>query len=141
MNSFRRLTVFLAEDSPDDIEIAKRAFKRTKFGCALVIARDGEEALNKLKEASFRPDVVILDINLPKLTGLQVLERTRNEKRLFGVPFIMLSASDREEDVRASYELGANSYIQKPVVFENFVETLSVLEKYWFEVARLPRSA
>jgi CheY-like chemotaxis protein len=141
VNKFRRLTVFLAEDNPDDIEIAKRAFKRSKLGYDLVIARDGEEALKKLKEASFHPDFVLMDINLPKLTGLQVLERVRKEKRLIGVPFVMLSASDREEDVRASYELGANSYIQKPVAFEDFVETLAVLEKYWFEVARLPRSA
>jgi len=140
VNKFRRLTVFLAEDNPDDIEIARRAFKRSKLGCDLVIARDGEEALKKLSEPSFHPDFAIMDINLPKLTGLQVLERVRKEKRLIGVPFVMLSASDREEDVRASYELCANSYIQKPVVFEDFVETIAVLEKYWFEVARLPRS-
>ena len=140
MNKFRRATIFLAEDNPDDVEITKRAFKRSRLGCELVVARDGEEALRLLTEGAVRPDFVLLDINLPKLDGLQVLERVRAEERLAGLPIVVMSVSDREEDVRRSYELGANSYIQKPVVFEKFIEALEIMGSYWFGVARLPRT-
>ena len=91
------------------------------------VARDGEEALKMLGEPQLPPDLVLLDINLPKLTGLQVLEQMRRTSAWSALPVVMLSASDREEDVRRSYELGANSYIQKPVVFEDFVEAVELL--------------
>ena len=138
MNKFRRATIFLAEDNPDDVEITRRAFKRSRLGCELVVARDGEEALRMLTEGE-RPDFVLLDINLPKVTGLEVLTRIRADGRLTGLPVVVMSISDREEDVVRSYALGANSYIQKPVVFEEFLEALKVMTSYWFEVARLPR--
>jgi two-component system response regulator len=136
---FHRATILIAEDNLDDIEITRRAFSRRRLSCDLVVARDGEEALNLLCEQPRVPDLVLLDINLPRLSGLQVLERIRANQRFAAMPIIMLSASAREEDVRESYEKGANTYIQKPVVFEQFLEALAVLETYWFNVARLPR--
>jgi len=140
LNRFRQWTIFLAEDNPDDIEITRRALTRSHLGCELIVARDGVEALTMLRDESLRLDFALLDINLPKLNGLQVLEQVRLDPRLKTLPIVVLSASDREEDVRRAYELGANSYIQKPVVFEKFVAVLEVLGQYWFEIARLPRS-
>lgn len=93
-----------------------------------------------LRRSQQPPDFVLLDLNLPKVGGLQVLQQMRSDGRLAAVPVVVLSASAREEDVRQSYELGANTYVQKPVVFERFVEALEVLGKYWFELARLPRA-
>jgi two-component system response regulator len=140
LNKFRRATVLLAEDSPDDVEITRRAFKRCRLSCELLVARDGEEALKTLRAAKPLPDFALLDINLPRLSGFQVLEGIRADPCLRVLPVIVLSASAREEDVFKSYDLGANSFIQKPVVFDAFLETLEVLFKYWFQISRLPRS-
>jgi two-component system response regulator len=140
LNQLRLAKIFLAEDNPDDLEITLRALKRGRLGCELIVARDGEEALDILRRPEVMPHIALLDINLPKLSGLEVLEKIRREPCGASLPVIMLSASNRHEDVLRSYELGANSYIQKPVVFDDFVDALAVLYKYWFELARLPRS-
>lgn len=137
----RRALVLLAEDNPDDVEITRRALGRVRLGCELLVMRDGEAALARLMSQDERvPDLAILDINLPKFDGLQVLAKVRREPRLAGLPVVMMSASAREEDVAQSYELGANTYIQKPVVFDEFLAALEVFGRYWFEVARLPRA-
>lgn len=141
MKKSRPVTIFLAEDNPDHIEIARRAFKLIHTGATLLIARDGAEALQVLKSTSPRPDFALLDINLPKLTGLQVLAELHADKKMAGMPIVMMSSSGAEEDVRKSYELGASSYIQKPVEFDKFVEAMGILADYWFEVVRLPRAA
>jgi len=137
---FRRASVLLAEDSPDDVEITRRALKRVQLGCELVVTRDGEEVLLRLLDPhEAPPDLLLLDINLPKVNGLQVLAEVRRQSSLAGLPVVMMSASAREEDVKQSYQLGANTYIQKPVVFDQFLASLEVFGRYWFEVARLPR--
>jgi two-component system response regulator len=111
-----------------------------KLGYELVVTRDGREALSRLMDPTTpAPDLALLDINLPKANGLQVLRQVRGTSRLAGLPVVMMSASAREEDVRQSYELGANTYIQKPVVFEQFLAALEVFGQYWFQVARLAR--
>ena len=139
MNQLRLARIFLAEDNPNDLEITRRALKRGRLGCELIVARDGEEALEMLERPEVQPHIVLLDINLPKVSGLEVLEKIRRHQCCMALPVIMLSASNRNKDVRRSYELGANSYIQKPVVFEDFVDALELLYRYWFELARLPR--
>jgi two-component system response regulator len=146
VHRFRRAKVLLAEDNPDDVEIARRALKRNKQPIDLIVTRDGQEAIDVLKrQAEGRRycdlDLILLDINLPKFTGLEVLGGLRADLRFRGVPVVMLSASANEDDVRRSYELGANSYVQKPVVFDEFVETLGVITRYWFEVARVPQAS
>ena len=141
MVKFRRATVLLAEDNPDEVEIARRALKRSQLNCELLVARDGEEALRMLGELQHSlPDLMLLDLNLPKVSGLQVLGQLRANPCFAGLPVVVMSASVREEDVTTSYELGANTYIQKPVLFDRFVEVLDILGRYWFEVARLPRA-
>lgn len=140
MNQLRLARIFLAEDNLDDVEITQRALKRGHLSCELVVARDGEEALEMLRAPEARPHIALLDINLPKVSGLEVLERIRGEKCCDSLPVIMLSASNRHEDVQKSYKLGANSYIQKPVAFEQFIDALELLYRYWFELACLPRA-
>jgi two-component system response regulator len=140
MERFRGVTIFLAEDSEDDIEITRRALRRSNLGCNLKIARDGEEALRLLSVRDIPPpDLAILDLHLPKIDGFEVLKAIKQDGNRAAFPVIMLSSSSREEDVKLSYELGANSYVVKPVVFEEFVSALEALARYWLEIVRLPR--
>lgn len=137
---FRPIRVLLVEDNPDDVAITERAFDKSAVVSRLIVARDGQEVLDLLASDEPRPDLVLLDMKLPKLSGLEVLAKIRRDEELSTIPVIMLTASNRPQDVLASYRLGANSYIQKPVVFERLTRALEVLGQYWFEVATLPRS-
>jgi two-component system response regulator len=142
VNRYRPLRILLVEDNPDDVAITERAFAKSDVASKLDIARDGQEALERLTpDASGElliPDLVLLDVNLPKVSGLDVLARLRERADISMIPVVMLTASARREDVLASYMRGANSYIQKPVIFERFTRALEVLGIYWFEVATLP---
>jgi two-component system, response regulator len=138
---FRPLRILLVEDNPDDLAITRRAFEKTDGATTLVVARDGQEVIEMLEGGGGRPgrpDLVLLDINLPKVNGLDVLAWVRATPMVSRVPIVMLTASGRHEDVNRSYQLGANSYIQKPVVFERLTRALYVVREYWFEVATLP---
>jgi len=142
MKRFRPIEILLVEDNPDDVAITQRAFAKSKVASHLMVARDGQEVLDLLfagaRQAASRPDLVLLDVNLPKVNGLDVLAKLRASEELSMMPVVMLTASARQEDVVRSYQLGANSYIQKPMIFERFTRTLEVLGQYWFEVATLP---
>ena len=142
MKRFRPIEILLVEDNPDDVAITQRAFAKSKVASHLMVARDGQEVLDLLfagaRQAASRPDLVLLDLNLPKVNGLDVLAKLRASEELSMMPVVMLTASARQEDVVRSYQLGANSYIQKPMIFEGFTHTLEVLGQYWFEVATLP---
>ena len=142
MSKFRRATILLAEDNPDDLEITRRAFERSRLTSDLVVLRDGRavlDYLNRREEAGIPlPDFIILDINLPRVNGLAVLTSIRADKRFAAIPVVVMSASSRDEDVRRSYLLGANSFIQKPVAFQEFLKAVGVLWQYWFEVAQIP---
>lgn len=137
---FRPIRVLLVEDNPDDVAITERAFDKSAVVSRLIVARDGQEVLDLLASDEPRPDLVLLDMKLPKLSGLEVLAKIRRDEELSTIPVIMLTASNRPQDVLASYRLGANSYIQKPVVFERLTRALEVLGQYWFDVATLPCS-
>jgi CheY-like chemotaxis protein len=144
MRSYRPVKVLLVEDSLDDIEITRRAFEKCRVPGELEIARDGREAIDLITAwndgpAGCRPDLVLLDINLPRATGFEVLVELRAGERSQALPVVILTASAQEEDVQKSYRLGANSFIQKPVQFERFLAALDVFAAYWFDVATLPR--
>jgi two-component system response regulator len=133
--------IMLVEDNLDDVAIAERAFSRSEVVSRVTVARDGQEVLDLLftpADDAARPDLILLDVNLPKRNGLDVLAAIRESEDFATVPIVMLTASGRLEDVSGSYRRGANSYIQKPVVFERLTLTLEVLGQYWFEVATLP---
>ncbi len=131
-------TVLLVEDNPDDVALTLRAFRRNNFANEIVVARDGVEALDYLLGTGpyadaypGMPAVVLLDLKLPKIDGLEVLRRVRGGGRAGLMPIVMLTSSGEERDVIAGYSMGANSYIRKPVTFERFVEAVRTLGTYW----------
>lgn len=128
-------TVLLVEDNPDDIELALHAFRQEKVDHLVTVVRDGAEALEVLlgsgREVTPLPRVVLLDMKLPKIDGLEVLRQLRRDSRTKMLPVVMLTASAQERDVIESYQLGVNSYIVKPVDYEQFVEVVRQLGLYW----------
>lgn len=133
----RRGCILLVEDNPDDIELTERAFKRSQLCNRLITRRDGQEALDYLfgeddaGKANPLPDVILLDLNMPRVNGLEVLHRMRSSVRTRAVPVVVLTTSDEQRDVVDSYQLGANSYIRKPVDTNAFFDAIQSLELYW----------
>ncbi len=134
-----RRPILLVEDNPDDIELTLRAFRKRRILNPVVVLRDGQEALEYLfgtgryadREPSGVPMVILLDLKLPRVDGLEVLRRIRADERTRMQPVVMLTSSVEEEDLIASYRLGVNSYIRKPVDFEQFVEVVGQIGLYW----------
>jgi len=128
--------ILLVEDNPDDVELTMRVLNTHHIANEVLVARDGVEALEILygtpgKSPGRLPSVVLLDLNLPKLDGLEVLRRIRAEPTTTRLPVVIMTTSREERDIIASYELGANSYVQKPVGFEAFAEAVRFLGLYW----------
>ena len=129
--------ILLVEDNPDDIELTERAFRRSRLSNKVITRRDGQEALDYLfgKDADGNanplPDVILLDLNMPRVNGLEVLHKMRSSVRTRSVPVVVLTTSDEQRDVADSYQLGANSYIRKPVDTNDFFEAIQSLELYW----------
>lgn len=129
--------ILLVEDSPDDVLLAVGAFAKNGITNEVVVATDGEQALNRLLPESgepLRPALILLDIELPKIDGLEVLRRIRADERSRTVPVVVLTTSNEERDIVSSYQLGANSFVRKPVVFGEFVEAVQTLGVYWLTV-------
>lgn len=129
--------ILLVEDNPDDIALTSRALKQNNIRNELRIAADGEEALRYLlpdQGMTTPPVLILLDLNLPKLSGLDVLRRIRSDSRTKFVPVVVLTTSNEERDIVKSYQLGANSYVRKPVVFESFLDAIKLLGLYWLLV-------
>ena len=130
--------ILLVEDNPDDVLFTRRALRRNNISNHVVVAADGEEALAHLLPddggAGLRPALVLLDVNLPKIDGLEVLRRIRADARTAGVPVVVLTTSSEERDIVGSYRLGANSFVRKPVEFGEFVDATRVLGLYWLLV-------
>ena len=131
--------ILLVEDNPDDEELAVRALKKNHILNNVVVVRDGAEALDYLygsgkyegRDISEQPQVVLLDLKLPKVDGLEVLRRIRADERTKFLPVVVLTSSSEEKDLVESYKLGANSYIRKPVDFKQFTEAVQQLRLYW----------
>lgn len=135
--------LLLIEDNPDDVEFTREAFRDAKVCVNLEVASDGVEALAFLrKEGQYadapRPDLVLLDLNLPKKKGLEVLAEMRADEGLKRLPVVILTASSAEEDILKSYDLNANSYITKPVDLAGLTEVVKAIDEFWFTVVRLP---
>ena len=127
--------ILLVEDNPDDVMFTLRAFKQSNIGNEIVVAVDGEEALKILLpdsgEPAMQPALVLLDLKLPKIEGLEVLRRLRADPRTESLPVVVLTTSSEEADIVRSYRLGANSFFRKPVVFSEFLHAASMLGMYW----------
>ena len=126
--------IFLVEDNPMDVDLTKRAFTRRKVLNPIEIARDGEEAVDHIlrwEAGEPQPVVVLLDLKLPKIDGLEVLRRLKNHPKFRTIPVIVLTSSAEDRDIDTAYRQGANSYIVKPVDFERFLEVASQIDLYW----------
>jgi CheY-like chemotaxis protein len=138
--------ILLVEDNPRDEELALLALEESRLANEVVVARDGVEALEYLfgsdaqANSGFRdlPQLVLLDLKLPKVDGLEVLERIRGDIRTAWLPVVILTSSDEDDDLIRSYELHANSYIRKPVDFEQFLSSVKQLGLYWMVLNRVP---
>lgn len=129
-------TILLVEDNPDDVDLTARALRKFKVANELVVARDGEEALEYLLgdaagNGATLPQLVLLDLKLPRVDGLEVLKRIRAADRTRMLPVVILTSSREEQDIMAGYSLGANSYVRKPVNFDEFVDSVNQLGLYW----------
>ncbi len=139
-------TILLVEDNPDDVELTRRALDESHVANRLDVVRDGVEALEYLfaegeyagRDVSDLPTVVLLDLKLPRVDGLEVLRRIRAEERMRLLPVVVLTSSNEERDIIESYSLGANSYVRKPVDFEQFLEATKTLGLYWLVVNEPP---
>jgi two-component system response regulator len=123
--------ILLVEDNPDDVALTLRALERNNITNEVIVAEDGERALALLFEEHLQPALILLDLKLPRVDGLEVLERLRAEPVTHVVPTVILTSSREEEDVISGYELGANSYIRKPVDFAKFVDVVRQVGLYW----------
>lgn len=134
----------MVEDNPDDAFLAKEAVKEAKLYIELTIAEDGHEALaylrqeGKYKDAK-EPDLILLDLNLPKKSGKEVLAEIKTDDWLKKIPVVILTTSDAEEDIIQSYLLHANCYITKPLNLEEFIDVVRAIESFWFTIVKLPR--
>jgi two-component system response regulator len=130
-------TLLLVEDSQDDEELALRSLRQAGIDCRIDVARDGEQALDHLfgKTRNGPPPILILlDLKSPKVSGFEILRRVREDPGLRCVPVVVLSSSDAHEDIARAYELGANSYVRKPIEFTRYTEVLRQVGRYWFDL-------
>jgi CheY-like chemotaxis protein len=142
------IEILLVEDNPSDVQLALRALRKKKLANNIEVARDGEEALDFLfyrgkfaQRPRNNPKLILLDLKLPKVDGLQVLEQLRKDERTKAVPVVVLTSSKEDPDIATSYALGANSYIQKPVDFDNFQQVVEQLGLYWLVINQPPPSS
>jgi two-component system response regulator len=139
-------TILLVEDNPDDVELTRRAFRKNNIANNLVVARDGIEALDYLfcrgiysdRDINVKPQLILLDLKLPKMDGLQVLEHLRANDHTKLVPVVILTSSKEELDLISGYKSGANSYVRKPVDFNQFVEAVRHIGLYWLLINERP---
>lgn len=138
--------ILLVEDNPDDVELTLRAFRKNKIANEVVVARDGVEALDYLfcrgahagRDITQSPRLILLDLKLPKLDGLQVLEQIRADERTRFVPVVILTSSKEEQDLISGYKSGANSYVRKPVDFNQFLAAVRQIGLYWLLINESP---
>lgn len=144
--TMRQMTVLLVEDNPRDVRLIQRAFDKADVSHRLDIVHDGDEALTYLAESSVhtassiaqRPDLILLDLNLPRMNGLDVLRECKQDRRFKQIPIVVLTTSGYDEDIRRAYAEGANAYLLKPVEFSRFIEIVHQLNHFWLNAVELP---
>lgn len=140
-----RLMILMADDDDDDCMLAKKALDESDLDAKLVFVKDGEELMAYLgKESEVErkhpePDIILLDLNMPKMNGLEALKAIKSQATLCHIPVIILTTSKADHDICNSYSFGASSFITKPTNFKSLVETMGIIKKYWFEVVELPK--
>jgi len=142
-NAAHRIEILLAEDNPGDVRLTIEALRYNKVQNNLQVARDGEEAMAYLRrEGAFaqatRPDLILLDLNMPKKSGLEVLAEVKGDPDLRRIPVVILTTSAAEQDILRSYDLHANCYVTKPVELDQFMEVVRQIEGFWMQIVKLP---
>jgi two-component system response regulator len=147
MNHLDPVDILLVDDNPQDAELTIRALRKRKLANRLVVVEDGAEALDFIfcrgryaeRDIAHPPKVVLLDLKLPKLNGLEVLREIRADQRTRSIPVVMVTSSREDPDIKTAYDLGANSYVVKPVEFDAFVQAMSHVGFYWLLVNQVPK--
>ena len=141
------ITILMADDDADDRMLAADAMKESRLGNTFRCVEDGQELMDYLTRRGKyshgnapRPGLILLDLNMPRMDGRQALEQIKSDPELRRIPVVILTTSKTEEDVLRSYDLGANSFISKPVTFESLAQVIKALDQYWFEIVALPDS-
>lgn len=137
------IEILLVEDNPGDVRLTIEALKETKVMNNLSVVVDGEEAMDYLKQRgqhadATKPDLILLDLNLPKKSGREVLEEIKQDEELQTIPVVVLTVSQAERDIVKSYQLHANCYINKPIDLDQFVEVIKAIEEFWLTIVKLP---
>lgn len=140
------VTILMADDDEDDYMLAREALAESRLANELRVVRNGEELMDYLYQrgeyaepkSAPRPGLILLDLNMPKKDGREALQEIKADLRLRHIPIVVLTTSKAEEDIYRSYDLGANSFITKPVTFASLVEVMRIIGKYWFEIVELP---
>jgi CheY-like chemotaxis protein len=140
----RPIEILLVEDNPGDVRLTQEAFADARVRNNLHIATNGEEAMDFLRHTGKfsgapRPDLVLLDLNLPKKNGMEVLEEMKHDKTLRPIPVVILTTSEAERDILKAYNSHANCYIAKPLDLEQFVSVIQTIEAFWFSIVKLPQ--
>lgn len=144
MNNSKPITILMADDDPDDRLLLKEAFEENHLLNTLETVEDGEELMDflhrrgKYENSEVMPGLVLLDLNMPRKSGLEALREIKADEKLRRLPVVILTTSKAEEDIIRSYDLGVNSFIVKPVTFDSLVELVKDLDKYWFQIVELP---
>ncbi len=137
----KSIEILLVEDNPGDIRLTIEALKEGRVSNHLNIAKDGEEAIVFLDNdtgTNPHPDLILLDLNLPRVSGVEVLDHIKNTEKLKRIPVVILTTSQAEQDIVRTYNLHANCYINKPVDFEKFIQVIKMIEDFWLSIVKLP---
>ena len=145
-NKLKIPLIIYADDDPEDIFLIQNAFNESMFEGELRFVNNGEELMDYLRARGRyndpvlypKPDLILLDLNMPRMDGREALAEIKSDVKLRSLPIVIFTTSNREEDIVRSYELGANSYITKPMTFEGFIKITDALGKYWFQISKLP---
>ncbi len=145
MNPSRIIDILLIEDDPGDVLITREAFEHNKIKNTLHVARDGEQGMDFLyRRGAYRdaprPELILLDLNLPKYDGRQLLEKIKSDPDLRHIPVVVLTTSSAEDDIARSYQLHANAYVTKPVDLDQFMSAVRQIDEFFVQIVRLPRS-
>ncbi len=138
-NNIELIQLLLVEDNPGDVRLIRESLKENKFFAELTVCLDGQEAMDYLKNPlNSVPDIILLDLNLPKKDGREVLMEIKSDEKLKTIPVVVLTSSSAEEDILKSYQNYANCFISKPVDLDNFLKVIKSIENFWLTVVKLP---
>ena len=143
MAVFRAIEILLVEDNPGDVRLTQEALKENKIRNNLHVAKDGVEAMKFLRKMNGhagapRPDLILLDLNLPKKDGREVLTEIKTDEKLRSIPVVILTTSDADDDVAKAYQMYANCYVRKPIDLNRFIEVVKIIENFWLSIVELP---